>query len=122
MPERVVRGVRGAITVADNTADAILEATAQLLTALQAANHFDAEDIVSAVFTATPDLNAAFPAIAARNLGWTRTPLLCAVEMAVPDALPRCVRVLVHVHAAGPAEAMRHVYLRGATVLRPDLP
>lgn len=121
MPERVVRGVRGATTVDENTSDAILEATGQLLAALQAANGFGVDDVVSALFTATPDLNAGFPATAARNLGWTRTPLLCAVEMAVPGSLPRCVRVLLHVHSDRTTDAVQHVYLRGATVLRPDL-
>ncbi len=121
MPERVVRGVRGATTVDENTADDILEATGQLLLALQDANRFDVDDVISIMFTATPDLTAAFPATAARNLGWTRTALLGAVEMAVPGALPRCVRVLLHLQSDRAPDMLQHVYLRGAAVLRPDL-
>ena len=79
------------------------------------------EDLISAVFTVTADLTTAFPARAARELGWVDVPLLCAVEIPVPDALPRCVRVLLHVHSARPRAAIAHVYLRGAAALRPDL-
>ncbi len=115
-----IRGIRGANEVAANTEEAILTATADLLIALQQANGFSVRDVVSSIFTLTPDLDAAFPARAAREmLGWTDTPLLCAVEIAVPGAPGRLVRVLLTVadDGAGPAH---HVYLRGAGALRPD--
>lgn len=107
--------------MADDTAAAILGATRDLLLALQAENGFVPGDVVSAFFTLTPDLQAAFPATAARDLGWDRVALLDAVEVAVPGALPRCVRVLLHVYTErGPAE-IRHVYSGAAATLRPDL-
>jgi chorismate mutase len=116
----VCRGLRGATTVSANTAEDILEATDQLLRVLIALNRLDPDDIASAVFTTTPDLTATFPAIAARDLGWTDVPLLCSHEMTVPGALPRVVRVLLHVNTAlGPRE-LRHVYLGDARSLRPD--
>jgi len=115
------RGIRGAVTATDNSRDAILEATGELLQALAAANDLQPEDIASVTFTVTPDLNAAFPAEAARRFGWNHVPLLDAVEMDVPDALPKCIRVLVHWNTDRPPYAIRHVYLRGATRLRPDL-
>src|SRR5205085_2002489 len=99
----------------------VLAGTRELLAAMLARNGVRDEDLISVVFTVTPDLTAAFPARAARELGWADVPLLCASEIAVPDALPRCVRVLLHVHSARPRAAIAHVYLRGATVLRPDL-
>jgi chorismate mutase len=114
-----VQALRGAITVDANTADAILEATAELLTALRDDNGLDAAQVVSAIFTVTPDLDAVFPAAACRRLGWDDVSALCATEIPVPGALPRCVRVLVHVQRPTGAKA-RHVYLRDATVLRPD--
>ena len=120
MTTRVLRGLRGATTAAENTSAAILEATAELLAALQHANHFAPEDIESAIFTSTPDLTADYPARAARGLGWTGVPLLGAQEVAVPDGVPRCVRVLLHFYTArGPAE-LKHIYLRDAAALRPD--
>jgi chorismate mutase len=114
------RGIRGANEVAANTEAAILTATADLLTALQQANGFTARDVISGFFTLTPDLNAAFPARAARELlGWHETPMLCATEIDVPGAIPRLVRVLLHVAGAG-AGPVRHIYLGGAVALRPD--
>ncbi len=115
------RGIRGATTADENSPAAILAATTELLTALVAANTLQPEDIASATFTVTPDLDAAFPAQAARALGWAMIPLLDAVEIGVPDALPRCIRVLIHWNTDLPAYAIRHVYLRGAVRLRPDL-
>lgn len=120
MDERRVRALRGATTVEANDAAAILAATAELLTALARENALAPEHLVSATFTVTPDLDAAFPATAARRLGWTDLPMLCATEIAVPGALVRCVRVLLHVELPRGA-VPRHVYLRGATSLRPDL-
>lgn len=116
-----VRGVRGAITVEANTPEAIGAAVTELLRRIQAENAFPLEDVAGVFFTATPDLNAAFPATAARRLGWDRVPLLCAVEMDVPQATPRCIRVLVLVNTSRGQDEVRHVYLKGARSLRPDL-
>ena len=118
---REVRAIRGATTVCADEAAAIHEATRELLVEIVARNALADEDLISAVFTVTPDLSSAFPARAARELGWDDVPLLCASEIAVPGALPRCVRVLLHVTTARPRSAIAHVYLRGATVLRPEL-
>lgn len=116
-----MRAIRGATTVESNTAEAILAATRELLRAMQAANGFAAEDLVSAILTATPDLNAAFPAAAARQIGWDRVPLLDAVEIGVPGALARCVRVLVHVYTERDPAGVHHIYSGDAAGLRPDL-
>ncbi len=115
------RGIRGATTVETNTGDAILAATRELLSQMAAANGLAAEDIASALFTTTHDLTAAFPAQAARELGWQQVPLLDAQEIPVPGSLPRCVRVLLHWNTDRPQSEVRHVYLRGAALLRPDL-
>jgi chorismate mutase len=117
----LTRGVRGATTVGANTVEAILEATKELLAAMLTANDLDVEYVASAFFTMTPDLNAEFPAIAARELGWTDVALLCGHEMNKPGSLPMCLRVLLHVNTDKPARDIRHVYLRGARVLRPDI-
>jgi chorismate mutase len=114
------RGIRGATTVDANTPEAILEATTELLTELVRANDFDVEDVASAFFTTTPDLNAEFPAVAARNLGWTDVALMCGHEMSVPGSLPQCLRILLHVNTEKSPQELAHVYLRGAKVLRPD--
>ena len=117
-----VRGIRGATVAAENTPEAILSATRELLTAIVAANPGLApEDIASAIFTVTPDLDAAFPAQAARQLGWKHVPLMCAREIPVPGSLPRCIRVLLHWNTDRPQAAIRPVYLRAAASLRPDL-
>ena len=115
------RGIRGATTVEANTAEAILDATGELLAAMAEANGLAAEDIASVVFTVTADLDAAFPAQAARQLGWHQVPLLDALEIPVPGSLPRCVRVLLHWNTSRSQAEIRHVYLRGAAGLRPDL-
>lgn len=115
----LVRGVRGATTVEANTVEAILEATRELLDAMLKANEIDAEDLASAFFTTTPDLNAEFPALAARDLG---VALMCAHEMNKPGALPMCVRIMLHVNTDKAARDIKHVYLRGAKQLRPDIP
>lgn len=114
------QGVRGATTANANTPEEILAATCELLQALCSFNGLQPADLASAIFTATPDLTAAFPARAARDLGWTRVPLLDAVEMSVPNALPRCIRVLLHWNTDRSPAAIRHVYLREAAALRPD--
>lgn len=114
------RGVRGATTVKANTREAILEATTELLTAMVEANRIQPDDVASAFFTTSPDLNAEFPALAARQMGWTDVALLCGHEMAVPGALQMCLRILVHVNTEKKASELVHVYLHGARVLRPD--
>lgn len=115
------RGVRGATTVEANTAQEIHAATRDLLTAIVAANGITVEDVASVVFTATSDLDAAYPAVVAREMGWVETPLLCMQEMTVVGSLPRCIRVLVHWNTdTVPAEVV-HIYLREAQRLRPDL-
>jgi len=116
----ICRGIRGAITVEDNTAEAILSATGELLTAIAGANDLRPEDMASAIFTVTPDLTAAFPAQAAREIGWTDVALLDAQEIPVPGSLARCIRVLIHWNTDRPRNKVVHVYLRGATALRPD--
>jgi monofunctional chorismate mutase len=121
-PHVSIAAVRGAIQVRANRADDIRDATARLLTELLAVNRLTQDHIVSAVFTATPDLNADFPAHAARRLGWHDVPLLGAVEIAVPGALPRTVRVLLTVHDVPRGRRLQPVYLDGAEALRPDLP
>ena len=115
-----VRGIRGATTAEANTRESILAATHELLTELIAANTVDIDTIASAIFSTTPDLNAEYPAAAARVLGWQDVALLCTHEMNVPRMLPMCIRVLIHWNTSVPAEAVRHIYLRGAVQLRPD--
>ena len=115
------RGIRGATTVNENTAEAILAATRELLDELAEANDLQMEDIVSVIFTATTDLDRAHPARAARQLGWTEVPLLCMQEMVVLHSLTRCIRVLIHWNTDKPTTDIKHVYLRGAEALRPDL-
>ena len=115
-----LRALRGAITVERNEADAILDATAELVSAVLERNGLAAEDLVSCIFTCTDDLDAEFPAVAARQLGLSAVPLLCAREIDVPGALPRVIRLLVHCYA-DPDSEPRHVYLREATSLRADL-
>jgi chorismate mutase len=118
----MMRGVRGATTVDRNEADHVRERTAELVRTLVERNGIRAEDVASAIFTVTPDLDADFPAHAARVLpGWDAVPLLCTREIPVPGALPRCVRVLLHWNTERPQREIRHAYLRGATTLRPDL-
>ncbi|MCL2769365.1 MAG: chorismate mutase [Solirubrobacterales bacterium] len=115
-----LQALRGAITVEHNEAGAILAATTELLRELRERNALSPEDVVSCIFTATEDLDAEFPAVAARALGFERVPLLCAREIPVRGALARVIRVLIHYYAADGAPA-RHVYLRGAEGLRTDL-
>ena len=115
-----LRALRGAITVEHNDAEAILGATEELIGALLERNGLEPERLVSCIFTCTDDLDAAFPAEAARRVGLSAVPLLCAREIGVPGALPRVIRVLVHCYGEDGAEP-QHVYLRGAEVLRRDL-
>ncbi len=113
------RGIRGATTVTENTRAEILSATTELLQLIIRQNDLKSEDIVSAIFSLTEDLDAEFPALAARTLGWTEVPLLCAREIPVPGSLGKCIRVLLHVNTTRSQAEMRHVYIRGAVNLRP---
>lgn len=114
------RGVRGATTVENDTAAEIIQATEELLSMMIAANEMNPEDVASIIFTTTPDLNAEYPALAARNLGWMDSALLCGHEMNVPQGLPKCVRVLVHWNTAKSLKEIKHIYLKDALSLRPD--
>jgi chorismate mutase len=117
-----VRAIRGAIQVDADTRDEILEGSAELVREVLKRNDLVPDDIISILFTATPDITAEFPAYAARLLGLTDVPLMCAAEIAVPGALPRTLRLLAHVDTARDRSELRHVYLRGAKTLRTDLP
>jgi len=114
------RGIRGATTVDANTKQAIVEATRELLDKLVEANDIDPADVGSIFFTATPDLDAEFPAVAARQLGWTDAAMLCAHEMGVPGSMPMCLRIMIHWNTTRAAKDIKHVYIRGAQGLRPD--
>ena len=115
------RGVRGATTVDHDTREELLKATRQLLALMIRQNGIEHDDVASAIFTTTTDLNAEFPALAARQLGWLDVPLLCTHEIAVPGSLPRCVRILIHWNTTKRQSEIAHVYIRGAAALRPDL-
>jgi chorismate mutase len=117
-----VRAVRGAIQVDADRREDILDATTELLEAVLHRNDLSPEDLISVVFTATPDLTAEFPAYAARQMGITDVPLLCAQEIDVPGSMPRVLRLLAHVETSLSRHDLRHVYLRGAAQLRTDLP
>jgi chorismate mutase len=114
------RGIRGATTVDSNTKEDILQAAHELLTEMVRANDVKADDVASVFFTTTPDLNAEFPALAARQIDWNHVALLCGHEMNVPGSLPMCLRILLHVNTEKRAEEIVHVYLKGAKVLRPE--
>lgn len=117
----ICRGIRGAICAKANEVDAILTATHQLLSQIVAQNELSVDDVGSVIFTVTPDLDAAYPARAARGMGWTKVPLLCLQEMAVEGNLARCIRVLIHWNTDRRPDQIRHVYLGQARALRPDL-
>ena len=115
-----VRGIRGATTVTENSEEAILGATRELLYTMIRANGIEVEDVASAHFTTTVDLNVTYPALAARQLGWYDAALLCGHEMMVPGSLDKCVRILIHWNTTKTAKEIVHVYLHGARGLRPD--
>jgi len=116
----LVRGIRGAITVDKNEPDQILERVEELLVAMVEANEIQTEDIASISFSSTPDVNTAFPALAARRLGWIDVPLFGTQEIDCPTGLPMCVRVLILLNTDLPQSAIKHSYLRGAAILRPE--
>jgi chorismate mutase len=116
----MIRGVRGATTAEANTREAILAATNELLCLMIEANNIQADDVASAIFTTTIDLNADYPALAARALGWHDVALMCMHEMNVPHGLKHCIRILLHWNTEVAAREVKHVYLNGAVNLRPD--
>ena len=115
------RGVRGATTIENDTSEEIIIATGELLQMMVYVNDIDMEDVASAIFTTTVDINAAFPALAARKMGWGNVPLICAHEMTVPNSLQKCIRILLHWNTPKTAEEVQHIYIKGAKNLRPDL-
>ncbi|MPZ90429.1 MAG: chorismate mutase [Actinobacteria bacterium] len=121
MADQRLRALRGATTAAADEGRAIVDATERLLAEMIGRNGIATEDLVSMIFTTTADLSAEFPAAAARALGLSSVPLLCAREIDVPGSVPRCIRVLMHLYTTRPAETLRHVYLEGAEQLRTDL-
>jgi len=116
-----LRAIRGATCVDRDSPDEIYVATRELLAEVVSRNSLGTADIISVVFTVTPDLRSAFPALAARQMGWLDVPLLCTMEIPVPGALGRCIRVLLHVETTLPRSAIQHVYLGEAEKLRPEL-
>jgi chorismate mutase len=120
--EQRLRALRGATTATADEGPAIVEATERLLAEMIGRNGVATEDLVSMIFTTTSDLSAEFPAAAARALGLSSVPLLCAREIDVPGSVPRCIRVLMHLYTSREDDALRHVYLEGADQLRTDLP
>ena len=115
---KVCRGLRGATKSEDNTAEDIYAATREMLERLIEANDIEERDVAMAYFTVTPDLNAAFPAAAARQLGWNSTALMCATEIAVPNSLPSCIRVLILINTEKEPDELHNIYLKGTEVLR----
>ena len=113
------RGIRGATTANQNDREEILAATSELLQLMVSLNDLIVEDIASAIFTVTEDLDAEFPALAARELGWNEIALMCMREIPVPNSLSKCIRILLHVNTTRSASEMQHVYLRNAISLRP---
>jgi chorismate mutase len=117
-----IRGIRGAITIDADKPGQVLSATREMLEGILSANpSLRTEDIASAIFTVTDDIASAFPAVAARQMGWDLVPVVCTLEIPVPDSLPLCIRVLIHWNTDLSQNAIRHVYLRKAINLRPDL-
>jgi chorismate mutase len=116
-----VRAIRGATQVDADDREQVLEATRELVTAVMERNRLRHDDVISILFTATPDLVSEFPALAARELGFGDVSLMCATEIDVPHALPRVLRLMAHVETDRPRDAIQHVYLRGAAALRRDI-
>jgi chorismate mutase len=116
-----LRAIRGAITVDRDEPELVYAATRELLSEIIARNGVDLDHIISVIFTVTPDLTSAFPAMAARSMGWLDVPLLCTMEIPVPGAMGRCIRVLLHVESDRKRAAIQHVYLGSAQSLRPDI-
>lgn len=119
---RTLQALRGATTLDADTAEQVIERTADLFREMLARNGVEHDDLVSVIFTATPDIRSEFPAAAARSIGVSDVPLLCAQELDIAGAVPLCVRILMHLNTDRPRSELRHVYLGGATPLRTDLP
>jgi len=117
----LLRGVRGAITVENNSQSDICDRVIELLTAVITENNIQTEDIGAVIFSSTPDINAAFPAVGARMMGWNEVPLFGTQELDNPNGVPRCIRVLILWNTDLPQTAIKHIYLRGATALRQDI-
>ncbi|WP_405151505.1 chorismate mutase [Sphaerisporangium sp. NBC_01403] len=117
----MVRAIRGATQIDSNDREAILVAVTELVSEVMERNRLTTDEVISVIFTATPDLTAEFPALAARKLGFHDVPLICASEIDVPGALPRVVRLMAHVETDRPRHEIQHVYLRGAVALRVDI-
>jgi chorismate mutase len=115
------RGVRGATVAKSNTREAIMEAAEELILKLIEVNGIEEDQVASVIFTSTPDLNAAFPAAAARHIGWTRVALLGAQEIDTPEGMKRCIRVLIHWNTDRSLDEIQHVYMHGTEKMRPDL-
>lgn len=118
MADLKVRGIRGATTVEHDLPAEIYSATQELLTEMIALNSINSKDVAAAIFSMTPDLKSAFPAKAARLMGWETVPLFCQVEIDVPESLPLCIRILILLNTTAEQDAIRHVYLRDSTILR----
>jgi chorismate mutase len=118
---KLLRGIRGAITIDENSKELIVEASEELLSKMIDMNRLNITDIASIFFTTTKDLNAEYPAVAARNKGLLNVALLCTHEMEIPQGLSKCLRILIHVNTEQGYNDLKHVYLKGAKVLRPDL-
>jgi chorismate mutase len=117
-----IRGIRGATTIDADEKEKVLSSTREVLEKIFAANpDLKTESIASAFFTVTGDIVSAFPALAARQIGWDQVPMMCAREIPVPDSLPLCIRVLIHWNTGKAQDSIRHVYLHGAEKLRPDI-
>ena len=116
-----VRAIRGAVQIEANGRDQILDGTTELVSEVMSRNDLTTDDVISVLFTMTPDLTAEFPALAARKLGFHDVPLICSTEIPVPGAMPRVVRLMAHVDTSLPRSAIQHVYLRGAAALRLDI-
>ncbi|NLV36926.1 MAG: chorismate mutase [Clostridiaceae bacterium] len=117
----MVRAVRGATTVKENTEKEMLDAAEELLKEMTLQNDIQEDDIISIIFSVTSDLNAAFPAVAARRLGWNNTALMCTYEVDVPGSLKSCIRVLMHINTDKEKDDLRFIYLKEARALRPDI-
>lgn len=116
-----VRGIRGATTVKSNNESEIIEETKNLLEKIAEANNIKQDDMASIIFSATSDLDAAFPAVAARRVGWTNVALMCTNEINVPGSLQKCIRVLIHINTNKSNGEIKHIYLNEAKILRPDI-
>ncbi|MCR6545860.1 chorismate mutase [Dehalobacterium formicoaceticum] len=116
-----VRGIRGAISVENNAQEAISQATRELIGEIMEKNHLDSKDIASVLFSVTSDLDAQFPARAAREMGWENVPMMCTWEMDVPGSIRGIIRVMIHWNTESAQDEIKHIYLKRAAALRPDL-